>query len=327
MIQAEVDRRTDMASNSTVFSTTLSTLRKKQGVTQEQLANHLGVSAQAVSKWENGSYPEGDLLPKISEFFGVSISYLYGQEKESVSVEQTVLEEMLKISGADMGGDSFSLSNRSEQYFNRIFDILWSFQIGAWTNNKTYYDRGIPEKGSRTASAVTSDAGFTYFNLNREKQFFCAVREPDEGFSEIIRPTAKMKDFFMLLGKDGALNLMIYLLSLNWGEYVTIEKISQNIGVSEAETKSLLDEFERIREQGNPPLYVIDVINGEKSEKAYGVNQPVVPLFIAMYLAAENFIRPPYGFQMQVGNRGKSWLDRKKVEQNFKEDKKNGKNI
>ena len=62
---------TNLANTTTVFSTNLQQLRKKRGVTQEQLANHLGVSPQAVSKWENGSYPEGDLLPKISEYFGL----------------------------------------------------------------------------------------------------------------------------------------------------------------------------------------------------------------------------------------------------------------
>ena len=62
-----------MAKITNVFSINLQALRKKKGVTQEQLASYLGVSPQAVSKWENGSYPEGDLLPKISEYFEVSI--------------------------------------------------------------------------------------------------------------------------------------------------------------------------------------------------------------------------------------------------------------
>ena len=46
------------------FASTLQTLRKEAGLTQEQLASKFGVSAQAVSKWENGSFPEGDLIHK-----------------------------------------------------------------------------------------------------------------------------------------------------------------------------------------------------------------------------------------------------------------------
>lgn len=41
----------------TVFSKQLQMLRKQSGITQEQLAAKLGVTAQAVSKWENGSIP------------------------------------------------------------------------------------------------------------------------------------------------------------------------------------------------------------------------------------------------------------------------------
>ena len=40
-----------------LFGTQLQKLRKEKGVTQEQIAEHMGVSAQAISKWENGSYP------------------------------------------------------------------------------------------------------------------------------------------------------------------------------------------------------------------------------------------------------------------------------
>lgn len=68
----------------TVFSAQLQKLRKERNVTQETLAAHLGVSPQAVSKWENGSYPDGDLLPKIADFFGVSIGLSLRQSKRGL---------------------------------------------------------------------------------------------------------------------------------------------------------------------------------------------------------------------------------------------------
>jgi len=81
----------------TTFSTTLQTLRKNRGVTREQLATYLGVSPQAVSKWENGSYPDGDLLPQIADYFEVSIDYLYGRAKDNVSIEQQLMEARAAI--------------------------------------------------------------------------------------------------------------------------------------------------------------------------------------------------------------------------------------
>jgi len=52
-------------------------LRKEKGITQERLAEFLGVSTPAVSKWETGqSYPDITLLPEIASYFGVTIDHL-----------------------------------------------------------------------------------------------------------------------------------------------------------------------------------------------------------------------------------------------------------
>ena len=52
-------------------------LRKKSGLSQEQLAEALNVSRQAISKWEGGSAtPESDKLLALSNYFGVSLDYL-----------------------------------------------------------------------------------------------------------------------------------------------------------------------------------------------------------------------------------------------------------
>lgn len=55
-------------------------MRKAMGLTQEQLASRLGVSYQAVSKWENGqSCPDIQLLPQIADIFDISLDALFGR--------------------------------------------------------------------------------------------------------------------------------------------------------------------------------------------------------------------------------------------------------
>lgn len=56
--------------------------RKEKRLSQEQLAEKLGVSRQAISKWENGSaMPETEKLVTISEYFGVSMDVLLGKKE------------------------------------------------------------------------------------------------------------------------------------------------------------------------------------------------------------------------------------------------------
>lgn len=64
------------------ISKNITDLRKKKGITQEQLAVALNISPQAVSKWEtNTSQPDTQTLPLIAEYFETSIDYLfYGEE-------------------------------------------------------------------------------------------------------------------------------------------------------------------------------------------------------------------------------------------------------
>jgi len=59
-------------------------LRQKKGVTQAQLANALGVSYQAVSKWEtNANLPDITLVPDIARFFGVTADALLSDDTEA----------------------------------------------------------------------------------------------------------------------------------------------------------------------------------------------------------------------------------------------------
>ncbi len=68
--------------------------RKAMGMTQDDLAAKLGVSPQAVSKWENNlSCPDISLLPEISKIFGVSVDELLSVEPSEVNAEPVKEDE------------------------------------------------------------------------------------------------------------------------------------------------------------------------------------------------------------------------------------------
>lgn len=74
------------------FSENLKKLRTQKGLTQEKLANFIGVSYQTISKWENSdTYPDITTLPAIAKFFNVSVDELLGvnqAENEAEIAEQ-----------------------------------------------------------------------------------------------------------------------------------------------------------------------------------------------------------------------------------------------
>lgn len=72
------------------FGEKLRELRKKKNLTQEKLAEFLGVSFQTVSKWERGdTYPDITLLPEIAAFFNVSTDDILGIDKAEKEKEIT----------------------------------------------------------------------------------------------------------------------------------------------------------------------------------------------------------------------------------------------
>ena len=71
----------------------LKDLRKEKEITQEQLAEELGVSGRTISRWETGkNMPDISLLVEIAEFFDVSIPEIIKGERKSESMEEEVKE-------------------------------------------------------------------------------------------------------------------------------------------------------------------------------------------------------------------------------------------
>ena len=72
-------------------------LRRRDGRTQDNLAETLGVTAQAVSRWESGgSYPDMEMIPAIANYFHISIDELFGYHDEREEKIKAILEEATK---------------------------------------------------------------------------------------------------------------------------------------------------------------------------------------------------------------------------------------
>lgn len=90
-------------------------LRKAKGVTQEELAEAVHVSFQAVSKWENGGSPDIEILPVLASFFGVSIDELMGFKLNAFTDRERFIRFMGDIGALKRG--SFDLHGYQSQYY------------------------------------------------------------------------------------------------------------------------------------------------------------------------------------------------------------------
>lgn len=103
-------------------------LRLRRGISQETLAQHFGITAQAVSKWERGAAtPDISLLPELSAYFGVSIDELFALSDDTrMERIQNMLWDVRYLDDAEVASSrSFLLEKAALEPKNgRPFELL-----------------------------------------------------------------------------------------------------------------------------------------------------------------------------------------------------------
>ena len=70
------------------IGTKIKNLRRKRGMTQEQLAEFVGISFQAISKWECGiALPDITLVPRLAQIFGTTTDELFDYHSSETKVD------------------------------------------------------------------------------------------------------------------------------------------------------------------------------------------------------------------------------------------------
>ena len=284
----------------TEFSTQLQLLRKKKGITQEQLAQKVGVSPQAVSKWENGSYPDGELLPAIAAELDVSIDALYGIGKADISIEQAVLNEIHTIVQKDEKGDFKAV-------LKKMLDLVWAMVIPCWKDNIWYWDRPTGDKMQlQTSSLIMSESGFVTIRHNNDLQYAAIIQKPECGFEKFLEFDDNMLELFRFMSEKANLKILYYLSSLNKREVFTEKSVCAALGISPESVKNAVSYLYR---------------NGFLNEMEYddgGVKKTVYSYlnnynFLVFLTGAKTMLRRAEAYQVQVGSINQDFFDRSKL--------------
>lgn len=223
------------------LNTNIKSLRKKNHVTQEELADAMGVSFQAVSKWENGvTMPDIELLPKLSVFFGVTIDELFEISEE----------DRLKRIGSMLENECFisdELYKQNEEYLTTIVqqngrNTAQAYYLLTYLNNRMSdrYKEKAKECGRK---CLTYDAN----NKTYEWQYGLAV-QASSGDWYADRHTEAIKGYYEILKEDPKAYRIYMCL---------IENLIEDYRLEEAEKMN--EELRKLFPSFHSDLYAADI--------------------------------------------------------------------
>jgi transcriptional regulator with XRE-family HTH domain len=137
----------------------LKNLRKSKGNTQEELAGFLGISIQAVSKWERSEgYPDITLLPKIASYYNISVDDLLGvsEIKKQERINQ-IFKQRKENSEFGNTEANVKLMREAIKEFPNNYQIISGLMSSLFSCDKPEYLDEIIELGEKILSECTED--------------------------------------------------------------------------------------------------------------------------------------------------------------------------
>lgn len=168
--------------------------RKEKGITQDELANYIGVSKASVSKWETGqSYPDVTFLPQLAAYFNISIDDLMDYNPQMTKEDIRKLYHKLSAGFASEPFDE--VMNRCREVIKNYFACFpLLMQMGLLILNH---------------SALAGNTEKTTSLIKEAKELFARVRKESEDVELSKQALYAEASCFMALGNPhGALELL-----------------------------------------------------------------------------------------------------------------------
>lgn len=217
------------------LSNNIKKLRLEKNLTQEQLATKLGISAQAVSKWETSeTYPDGSLLVPLANELEVSLDVLFDNEAVTMS---DISERIINL----------IYNTESTERFNIARDICWQIERGLFNCRMEIEKQYDPDeiKNQKSASYILDDNGFTIVS-NGKDPFFSLFPEPSEGYGHFLNDKEDLQKIFAALSHTDTMNALIYLYRKRENYVFESSVLARDCDISDDKIDTVLDNLSRL---------------------------------------------------------------------------------
>ena len=199
--------------------------RLEKKLTQEQLANILHVSSQAVSKWEcNENFPDGTLLVPLANTLEVSLDRLF--ENKKVTLDD-VSKSLATLIQTDNGENEYEL----------VENICWHMQNYLFYNTEENIREILPKNDSYN---LRENGGFTCFSKRDSSTFFAVFPEPKCGWDETIQDGEKARKIFECFADKDTMNAVMFIYKNEFGYIFEKEFLCEKCGISEEEIDKVI---------------------------------------------------------------------------------------
>lgn len=206
-------------------------LRRARGLKQSELGERIGVSAQAVSKWEHGGAPDAALLPAIARALDTDVGTLFGQT--GGDWRRQAKEELVA------GGP--------EEAAGKICAFLWELQktmgealgFSDIIRNVEYVNTGPCQV------RVIQDGGLWLSNIGRDLHYSLIVPEPVGGFAAVLAQPQEYERVFSVLGRKNRVRVLLWVYEQT--KPVSLGKIESQLGAPVRDALEDLAELEFIQ--------------------------------------------------------------------------------
>ena len=193
-------------------------LRKAADMTQEQLAERLGVSYQSISRWENGgTYPDLEVIPAIAKIFSVSTDALLGipeiiKEDQAKEAFDALRREALK---KEIDADTVNELIRDIRRNHLESASIWRFWVEG--NDRCYRHPDILPEVRQTAHAFLDISKKAWINNHAVETMACV--EDETHLEEFLNQYASVFDISQM-----SLKLRRYYTRGEWDKYDEVRK-------------------------------------------------------------------------------------------------------